>query len=1632
MKKNSKGFTMVEIIAVVAILGILIMVTMPRLLSLVTSSKDEIYVQDAKKLIAQARYVMGKNSNEIEKPMAGNYIVLSLNYLGSTNFSSPPNGGSYLTEASFVVVKNVQKPDSDIEDFKYSAVLIESAKEGFYRGIKMSSEEELNTNSAKTLVTYFNDDDIVYIDEDAAINNSCEEERCTLSEEYINTYATDENMKSEEGTIVGKYNNIITKQDGEEVEVFSAPTFTARAISDSGSLYALGGNLYVVARDADNEVSDLKVCVKISKDSNDSYPDVNDSTYCKPYGSEESLDNGTYKLAFDLSNYDFSYDEREVAYFYIIVSDPEGNYSRKKIDYEVHKNTAPVINLFEIAKHKDESRNFNMPFVSLRGSFVDDMDDISKLKFCLVDSNKGNDNRECTDYHDYNYYFNGNNKYYFKNEDGSNITKPDGSTHYLTLYVKDSNNLVTSQKATLGSNINKVDENDNHTYKIYKNQNPVITSFKLDSDMIKKDGYESGHDIKNVSVDITVDDDMTKVADLKLVIGKNGEISFSTYDSSSSPFKKYTFDGGYDGKDRSLTITVTDEFGATATATQVLKNIYKDQAPQVSFEVSSENIYRSRIFDKNGDEKIPIVPKPKDCINGTEGVCFKTTDYFCSSCKPNIVNGIVENGSYNVTIRSSIVDDLTTTSNLRACITTDKNGCSKDEDFKDKSASSFINFSYEILGSYDLAYKENKTVTIYLYVKDGTNPAVKAEKKYKLYKNVAPKVKVAEDNVVTAGKGGLNTGNVYVKNLLTITDDFNDYKVDFCYLVKDKNYDEKKIPAENEILKGNCTEVNREIIDKGTMPFEFKDDKGVVLDYDSQRVYTMYKITDGYGETANSNVILYKLSANVPPEIVDFTVESSAEKKEDGKTPKYNSIVFDYSFTVYDPEDNFTACITTLVDPDRCDYTTPEGRANFKGMDDNGTPYVGGSDRIIKGQYKVEKFNSYEKQLIWAPNIEEDGNVIVGKWKYSTNVDELFQQYYYSKGIIETESDHKSETLLFVVADSKGAIAKKEYAYVPRYSCSLHYDSNEIKNYLANKDIDDDDSLTPEEKEEAKKQNPTNIDVKSISDYESIDSTTAYNFGYTDDINSVADEISPEYCNGLCYEDVNDNHKMKLDGNDNDWLDIDYYSNSFPAKNNVRAFYEMTITYEDKLVQDDIKNNKLLASDLCPGKLPSKFSCARASCLDDTKRDGNKNRDNNYLISLHLYDRNVTWTSKVKGLSINRSPYSSYCQVPELKKKLLFNSDDYRIGKNVDTLCNEQQFKRLCENSYEKGFDSSLPSKVDSVETYCNDSRVRPQTEFLECNSILDENSCANKVDNEINDIIKQCNNSSIEKKPIYCSLVDNEKVEYRKNAINECENTLKETYCTNKANEDINNIQNICDANDSETPKPAYCKFNEKQKEEYKEEEINSCINNFEQEKSACRTKIENEKDRYDKDYKVCEKEHDDLENAVKENNEKKEEYNKKVKECTLNKKNSCNKELLGYSNNIYPSMLDDSSCNSPSKVSYCDSSVLDGKCYNSNCDYNSNDESTCKKVCYKEISCDYNPNNTNNFQINSLCHGYFKLYRSKKVGNKVVVEDTGMRVCPDLVSSRDYGGHFSYSPDSDVRYIKFFPSDYGGVINE
>lgn len=168
MKKNNKGFTLVELLAVIIIMGVLVSFSIPTIMRFMNSSKDKFYIQDTNKLISIAEYKINSNSIKIEKPDPGNCIVLSYNYLNDGSINNPPGKGSYFDSASFVVVKN------NSGKMDYSAALIEELKDGGYSGVMLSNSNMITSNSmssGRKVVDNYDIEKMLYLNNDMCVNS---------------------------------------------------------------------------------------------------------------------------------------------------------------------------------------------------------------------------------------------------------------------------------------------------------------------------------------------------------------------------------------------------------------------------------------------------------------------------------------------------------------------------------------------------------------------------------------------------------------------------------------------------------------------------------------------------------------------------------------------------------------------------------------------------------------------------------------------------------------------------------------------------------------------------------------------------------------------------------------------------------------------------------------------------------------------------------------------------------------------------------------------------------------------------------------------------------------------------------------------------------------------------------------------------------------------------------------------------------------------------------------------------------------------------------------------------------------------------------------------------------------------
>lgn len=152
MKINSKGFTMVELLAAIIIMGILMGIGLPILTNTINKSRKKEYVSASLKMVSRAEYMMRANSNVIEKPNINNAIVMNLSYLDDGSFSTAPYGGKYDFESSFVVVKNID------DKLKYYVMLVENVPKGGYYGIDLTLSEDVQAEGINKVDSIQSDD----------------------------------------------------------------------------------------------------------------------------------------------------------------------------------------------------------------------------------------------------------------------------------------------------------------------------------------------------------------------------------------------------------------------------------------------------------------------------------------------------------------------------------------------------------------------------------------------------------------------------------------------------------------------------------------------------------------------------------------------------------------------------------------------------------------------------------------------------------------------------------------------------------------------------------------------------------------------------------------------------------------------------------------------------------------------------------------------------------------------------------------------------------------------------------------------------------------------------------------------------------------------------------------------------------------------------------------------------------------------------------------------------------------------------------------------------------------------------------------------------------------------------------
>ena len=130
---NNKGFTLVELLAMLAVLAILMGVAIPNITGILKNQKINSIKNDATTMVETAKSKVARNELISNPSEQNKCIVFSLDYLNDNdNIEHGPNGGKYNDYESFVIIQ--KECNNGTCEYKYYVRLIEE-NTGYAYGI---------------------------------------------------------------------------------------------------------------------------------------------------------------------------------------------------------------------------------------------------------------------------------------------------------------------------------------------------------------------------------------------------------------------------------------------------------------------------------------------------------------------------------------------------------------------------------------------------------------------------------------------------------------------------------------------------------------------------------------------------------------------------------------------------------------------------------------------------------------------------------------------------------------------------------------------------------------------------------------------------------------------------------------------------------------------------------------------------------------------------------------------------------------------------------------------------------------------------------------------------------------------------------------------------------------------------------------------------------------------------------------------------------------------------------------------------------------------------------------------------------------------------------------------------------
>lgn len=163
MLKNSKGFTMVELLASLVILGLLMLVAVPNVTGILNQNRITTYVEDAKKLATTAEYKFRGDTTLVKPTVEGQCIAASLKYLDNSEFENPPYDGEYMENESFIIMKKVSN------GYEYYVQLIERMPQSRgYHGVTLVNVNKLYKDDYNQYVKNFTIANVPVLESDSS------------------------------------------------------------------------------------------------------------------------------------------------------------------------------------------------------------------------------------------------------------------------------------------------------------------------------------------------------------------------------------------------------------------------------------------------------------------------------------------------------------------------------------------------------------------------------------------------------------------------------------------------------------------------------------------------------------------------------------------------------------------------------------------------------------------------------------------------------------------------------------------------------------------------------------------------------------------------------------------------------------------------------------------------------------------------------------------------------------------------------------------------------------------------------------------------------------------------------------------------------------------------------------------------------------------------------------------------------------------------------------------------------------------------------------------------------------------------------------------------------------------------